>query len=197
MELTTLRGRWSIDDPQLGEATVFAGDRAVVMLFPVLAVLLYFAWPRLEALALLAAMALFATYLVITTWRTQFVVGERGFRFAPPRGKAQEYLWRQITGCQVEGMGRSTRLVVTLAGPEADSTVVIGSTLSARLRVICALMEARRTAYQPQAQQFGPSRLGEGLGPSSAGETLRRRSLRRPRARSGPPAPPDGADRRT
>jgi hypothetical protein len=106
--------------------------------------------------------ALFCWFVALAHWRTQLVIGDRGFRWEKPWRPLQppyEVSWSEVSRCEVDGtytvwIARNW-LVVTLSnggqlkiGRAFSARAFSARAFSASWWEICDLIEDRRKAFQ-------------------------------------------------
>jgi hypothetical protein len=180
-------GRWTVADLILGESTVIRGSGRMIAAATIASViLLWFAWGALQpppsgcsscsdsgvpGFALWILLALFCWFVALAHWRTQLVIGDRGFRWEKPWRPLQtsrEVSWSEVSACEVDGtfIVRNARnwLVVTLSngGQFKIGRAFSFREFSASWWEICDLMEDRRKAFQIAHPEGHEARLTGG-----------------------------------
>jgi hypothetical protein len=166
-----LSGRWTVEDEELGHCTVFRGSLAIagVLGGVGLAMLVLFGfaswrnnyWSPIALFTLVLLPAVFLA-LGLSYWRTELVVGDKGFRWEKawrPFQLPLEMAWSQVSetelGSQTDRRGTKAWLVVHQVG---GGKVMISQQFTATFWDICDAMEAARKASLGAGSGAAPPR---------------------------------------
>lgn len=151
-------------DPELGESSVVGGSRASYALAIMgVASLGYLAWGYLQPAQAGGTATVGQTIVIglggigfcvgaVWTWRTQLVIGRRGFRYVRPFRRVQAS-WTGVGRVDVLGERRSKKLIVPLLDGGRVTNFSPQNNFSTSLATIADLMNARRADFLgPDAQ---------------------------------------------
>jgi len=157
--MAILSGRWTVEDEELGHCTVFRGSLPIagVLAGVGLAMLVLFGfaswrnnyWSPVALFTLVLLPAVFLA-LALSYWRTELLVGEKGFRWEKawrPYQVPLQMAWGQVLetelGSQADRRGTKAWLVVKQLG---GGKVTISQQFTATFWEIGDAMEAARKA---------------------------------------------------
>ena len=155
-----MRGQQAISDRDLGECVVFGGSRSYIAFFALSGLLftLFFGWSVAEAasgssksdaswIAAPAFLAFFSWASAAWLWRTQLVIGERGFRYVRPFRRV-ELPWRAVSASKAGLPSTIANLAVWFRDDERGRAVEVrmSSKFSTSDFEICRVMNARWAA---------------------------------------------------
>ena len=160
-------GRWTVEDEDLGHCTVFRGSLPIsgVLAGVGLAMLVLFGfaswrnnyWSPAGLFTLILLPAVFWV-LALSCWRTELLVGEKGFRLEKgwrPLQVPLKMAWTRVTKSELGGQTdrRGTKAWLVVSETDGRKTT-ISQQFTATFWEICDAMEASRMASldaHPQA----------------------------------------------